>query len=172
MRSICLYNHRECIKLTFVGGYRYLLESTSFEELEDTLEISRQAYSLLRPEDRDQALLAKILQSTALMWAHMIQAHTISCSLKPVDHSELAWSYTDLGNVIGAIGRPEEALNLHLKSLEVRQEEENVGHAPLGIAYQNLARSYCMVGQYVEAQQWADKAVDFLTRSQRWVMVA
>lgn len=163
-------------------GARYLLESTSFTELEDTLEVSKLAYDLLEPQDQDKVLLLKILQSTSLMWAHrgsfvrcesdMTQAHTMRCSLEPVNHSELAWSYTDIGNVVAAVGRPEEALELHLKSLEARETEGSGDPAALGISYQNLARSFYMVGRYAEAQEWGKKAIDCLFFSKRWVMVA
>lgn len=92
--------------------------------------------------------------------------------MRPIDQSELAWSFTNMGNVIAAAGRADEALRLHRQALETREKEGSGDLPPLGIAYQNLARSFYMVHDHASAQKWAHSSIDYLSQSQRWAMLA
>jgi tetratricopeptide (TPR) repeat protein len=164
---------------------RFQLESPSYGDLVDVLQVAREAFDVLDPEEQEQDLLADICASTGLMWAHrglfnlaepfLRQADEIRASIDPFDHLELGWTEVNLGNLTASTSRYEEALEFQLKALRNRQVPGGDGFVvttPQRLLFQNLGRSQLLLGRFLESHVWCHMAIGVLSESQNWGMLA
>lgn len=162
-----------------------MLESASYEAVQDFLEVARTGFDALEIEHQDQDLLADLCAATGLMWAHrgffekaepfQRQAYAIRLGIKPLDHLELSWTQANLGNLTASTVHHDESLDFQLEALRNRQiagEDDYAVMKPQGLLYQNLGRSMYYVGRYLEAHIWCHMAIAVLSDSQNWAMLA
>ena len=163
----------------------FLLEEASYEEMEDLAPIMRPAYDLLPPEDRDDILLADILELTGLHWTYrgffrlaeplQRQAYEIKRDLDPFNPMELCWGENNIGNLLGSMGQYDECIQAQLRALRYRQislTNENTGTKPLAVFLRNAGRPLLFAGRYLEAHIMCHMAKDIFMGSQNWAGLA
>ncbi|KAK2601555.1 hypothetical protein QQS21_004873 [Conoideocrella luteorostrata] len=164
---------------------RFLLESASYLEVEDVLEVARSALERLQPDENDKELYADLCASSGLVSAHrglftlsrrwQEHAHKIRSEADPLDRLELSWTEVNMGNLDASTNRNQDSLDWQIKALRNRQMAGGDDYAvmkPQGLLYQNLARSKYLTGNLQEAHIWCHIAIGVLSDSQNWAMLA
>lgn len=78
---------------------------------------------------------------------------------------ELAILYNNLGVVCGKAGEDEDPMTYYLKALKIQEKALPQCHADRSVTYHNISKAYCDKKMYVEALEWARKALDVANQS-------
>lgn len=164
---------------------RFLLESASYTEVQDSLAVAISAFDEIAPEEKNQYLYADLCASSGLAWAHrgsfslarpwLEQSHKIRSAADPPDGLELSWAEINMANLEASVGNFSSSLEWQIKALRNRQSTggEDAKHMhSQAILYQNLGRCKYLVGNFAEAQVWCHIAVNLLSESENWAMLA
>ncbi len=74
-------------------------------------------------------------------------------------HPDVAMSYGNVGNTLGALGRHEEALEYQIQALELRKEILGEKHSDVAASYNNVGNTLGELGKYEEALEYLTQAL-------------
>ncbi|MCJ1385774.1 hypothetical protein MMC17_008898 [Xylographa soralifera] len=163
---------------------RYLIETASYEELTDVVKTSLSAFNSLESSRKDQSQLAIIYNQNALSYAHkgdfelgekfLRYANDIIAMATPINLEQLSWNESNLGNVTAAAKKYEQALEWQVKAENTRRRaggHDNMIRAS-AVMNQNMGRSLYLLGRFEEAHARLKTALQQLSESQNWAMIA
>jgi tetratricopeptide (TPR) repeat protein len=78
----------------------------------------------------------------------------------PINHRDLAQSFSNIGNVYNEMGEYSKALSFYQKALKIDQQTLSANHPSLAIVHNNIGAVYDNLGEYSKALSSHEKALE------------